>query len=174
MNKRIRNTIAATAIAGGTILGLGSVGAVSAQVDDAPADDAEQPADGEERPERPNREGKLSPIASLLGMEIDELREAIRGGSTLADVATDQGVAVDDVVDVIVDAKTERIAGAVEDGRITQEQADEKLAELEERVTTRVNEGRPERGDGEGFRGRGGPRGGGFGGGAPADAPADV
>ncbi len=181
MNKRIRTGVIAAAVAGGSILGLGQIGTVSAQVDDEPdAPDTDEPADapeGEGEGERPGRRGdrgaKFQAIADVLGMETDAVREALRGGSTLADIAAEQGVSVDAVVDVIVDAKTERIQGAVDDGRITQEQADERLADLDERVTTRVNEGRPERGEGDGFRGPRGPRGP-QGGGAPADAPADA
>ena len=56
---------------------------------------------------------------------------------------------VDAVVDLIVEQKNERIDEAVESGRIEATDADEMRAEVEERVTTRVNEGRPERGDGE-------------------------
>ncbi|MEM1332979.1 MAG: hypothetical protein AAGG08_05920 [Actinomycetota bacterium] len=179
MNKRIRTTILATAVAGGTVLGLGAVGTVNAQVDepaDVPADaPADAPADGEERPDRGRRGQKLNAIAQLLGMEAEDLREEIRGGATLADVATDQGVAVDTVVDAIVDSKQERIAAAVENGRITQAEADEKLVDLEERVTTRVNEGRPERGDGEGQGfGPRGPRGDRGDRGPQAEAPADA
>ena len=39
----------------------------------------------------------------------------------------------------MVDAKAERIGEKVADGRITQEDADDKLAELEARITDRVN-----------------------------------
>ncbi|MEL6892739.1 MAG: hypothetical protein AAFP84_14165 [Actinomycetota bacterium] len=170
MNKRIRTGLVAAAVTGGSILGLGQVGTVSAQTPDEPTDgaDVEQPADDDERPERPGRRGKhLDPLAEILGMDVDALRDALREGTTLADVATDQGVAVETVVDAIVDARTERIESGVENGRITQEQADERLADLEERVTTRVNEGRPERDDGEG-RGFRGPRG------SRSEVPADA
>jgi hypothetical protein len=47
-----------------------------------------------------------------------------------------------------VQAEREEMAQAVTDGRITQEQADARLADLEERVTERVNathEDRPRR-----------------------------
>ncbi len=175
MNTRLRTGLIAAAVAGGSILGVSQIGTVNAQVDDTPEEPTEAPADAPEDGERPERRrGKhLDPLAEILGMDVEALREALQGGSTLADVATEQGVAVDTVVDAIVDAKTERLETAVENGRITQEQADERLVDLEERVTTRVNEGRPERGEGEGFRGPRGPRGG-PGGDAPADAPADA
>ena len=122
-------------------------------------DDADtgQSAEGEGREERAAaRAEKLAELATLLGMDAEALSDALRGGSTLADIATEQGVSVDTVIDAIVESRTERINDAVADGRITQEQADERLAELEERVTTRVNEGRPDRGDRGPRGGRGG------------------
>ena len=80
----------------------------------------------------------LSAAATALGMTEDELRTALEtDGTTLADVAGEQGVEVDALVDALVTAQQERIAAAVEDGRLTQEQADERLADLEERVTER-------------------------------------
>ncbi len=172
MNKRIRTTILATAVAGGTVLGATQLGGIAnAQVDDGgdtPVDAPESPPEDEDgRP--PRGEGRrgahLDSLAELLGMDADVLREALRGGSTLADVAADQGVDVQAVVDAIVDQETQRIEQAVEDGRLTEDEAAEKTADLEERVTTRVDEGRPERPEGE--RGPRGPRAGGE---APADA----
>ena len=117
------------------------------------------------------RQANAQEVAALLGVDSEVLRDWIHGGGTLAEIAEQNGVSVDDVVDLIVEQKNERIDTAVENGRIDAETADEKRAELEERVTTRVNEGRPERGEGEGVGPRGdrGPRGGA---GAPADAPA--
>ena len=98
----------------------------------------------------------LSAAATALGMTEDELRTALEtDGTTLADVAGDQGVDVDALVDALVAAQQERLAAAVEDGRITQEQADERLADLEERVTERVNSEAPVGGHGHGH----GPRG---------------
>ena len=43
---------------------------------------------------------------------------------------------------------TERVDNAVENGRIDQTEADEKLAEAEAKITDMVNNGRPERGHG--------------------------
>jgi len=97
----------------------------------------------------------LSAAATALGMTEDELRTALEtDGTTLADVAGEQDVEVDALVDALVTAQQERIAAAVEDGRLTQEQADERLADLEERVTERVNSETPA----DGGRGHG-PRG---------------
>lgn len=93
----------------------------------------------------------LSAAATALDMTEDELREALRADDTsLADVAGQQGVEVATLVDALVTAQQERIDQAVEDGDLTQEQADERLADLEERVTERVNS------DDRGHRGPGG------------------
>jgi polyhydroxyalkanoate synthesis regulator phasin len=82
----------------------------------------------------------LEAAATALDMTQAELRTALEpDGTTLADVAGAQGVAVDTLVEALVTAEQDRIAQAVEDGRITQDEADERLADLEARVTERVN-----------------------------------
>jgi lambda repressor-like predicted transcriptional regulator len=81
----------------------------------------------------------LETAAETLGMTEDELRTALDAeGATLASVAEQQGVAVEALVDALVTAKQERIAQAVGEG-MPQEVADERLADLEQRVTEWVN-----------------------------------
>ncbi|MDP5182630.1 hypothetical protein QOZ88_08255 [Blastococcus sp. BMG 814] len=81
----------------------------------------------------------LAAAATALDLTEDELREALATeGTSLADVAEQQGVAVEVLGDALVAAQEERIAQAVEDGDLTQEEADERLADLEERVSARV------------------------------------
>lgn len=114
---------------------------------------------------------ELDAAATALGMTGDELRTALQtDGTTLADVAGQQGVAVDALVRALVTAQQERIATAVENGRITQEQADARLADLEARISERVNSAMPARGD-HGPRGPRGHRGSGAD--RPAETPAD-
>lgn len=124
----------------------------------------------EARPDRgshgrrgPGRFGGGADLAEVLGLEQDALREAIAGGQTLADVAAEQGVDTQDLIDAIVDAAEERVATGVENGRIDQERADEILAGAEEKAEDLVS--------GEisfgGRRGHGGP---GAGDAAEADA----
>jgi hypothetical protein len=96
----------------------------------------------------------LAAAAAALDLTGAELRTALEAdGATLASVAGQRGVAVDALVTALVDASEERIAAAVTDGRITQEQADERLADLRERITERVNATEADR------RGGGGPGG---------------
>lgn len=78
-------------------------------------------------------------IAGLLDMEPTDVRDALREGATIADLAAQQGVDVDTIVDAIVDAAVERVDGALESGRIDQEKADEILANAEERAEAMVN-----------------------------------
>ncbi len=85
-------------------------------------------------------------LTDLLGLDAQELRQQLRDGSTLADIATAQGVEVQAVVDELVAELTERTDNAVENGRIDQAEADQKLADAEARITDMVNNGRPERG----------------------------
>lgn len=87
----------------------------------------------------------LSVAAAAIGIDEDALRDAVRGGSTIAEVAAINGVDVQVVIDAIVADSTADINQHVADGDITQERADEKLADLEARVTDIVNGVRPER-----------------------------
>jgi lambda repressor-like predicted transcriptional regulator len=81
----------------------------------------------------------LETAAETLGMTEDELRTALEAeGATLASIAEEKGVAVGTLVDALVTEKQERIAEAVEEG-MPQDVADERLADLEERVTEWVN-----------------------------------
>ena len=122
---------------------------------------ADMPAHGERGPGGKGGPG-LDVAAQALGMTTDELHTALDGGQTLAQVASDKGVNVQVVVDALVASATNHINEEVTSGEITQAQADQKLADLSQHVTDRVNNPRPE----------GGPRGGHGPKGAPADQPA--
>lgn len=133
--------------------------------------DAARPAGGEGRGpggQRGQRGPKLDVVATTLGITADDLRTALQGGQTIAEVAVANGKTAQDVVDAILADINTKVAEHVAAGDITQEQADAKLAEAETRVTEMVNN-TPEPGDhpmggrGMGRPGHGGP-------GAPADA----
>lgn len=76
--------------------------------------------------------------AEAIGISEDELRAELDAGSSIADVATANGIDPLAVVDAMVDAKEEKIAAKIEAGRITQEQADEKLANAADRASNKV------------------------------------
>jgi hypothetical protein len=83
-------------------------------------------------------------LTDLLGLEAGELRDQLRDGATLAEIATAQGIEVQAVVDTLVAELTERLDAAVADGRIEQSDADDKLADATEKITEMVNNGRPD------------------------------
>ena len=110
-------------------------------------------------------------IAEILGLEPQELGEALRGGQSLADVAAEQGVDTQDLIDALVANAEERAADAVEAGRIDQEKADEIIAGAAEHAEGVVSgEFQPGR-RGPGRGGRGGP---GFGPGADGGPDTDT
>ncbi len=91
----------------------------------------------------------LTAAAQALGMSEADLTTALQNGQSLADVASAQGVDVQNVIDAIVAADTAKIQADVDAGTITQAQADQRLANLTAHVTDMVN----------GVPGRGGPGG---------------
>ena len=127
-------TLAATAIAGGvggaTLLGPAGAEQSSppvAAVDVAPAAGAGRCGQG------------LEAVAEAVGVSTDELREALGGGQTIAEVAEANGTDPQDVIDALVAGGTERLDAAVADGRIDQATADEPKETLPERAADLVN-----------------------------------
>jgi polyhydroxyalkanoate synthesis regulator phasin len=114
--------------------------------------DAVEDALGDARPDHGFRHpgflfgpgGNLSTLAESLGIDEDELRSELQDGKTIAEIAEEQGVDVQDVIDDIVAAQRERLDEAVADGDLTQDEADEILAGAEDRVTAFVNGERPD------------------------------
>ncbi len=93
----------------------------------------------------------LDAAATALGISEEDLRTALADDKSIAEVAKEKGVDVQKVIDAMVaDTKT-RLAEEVKAGRITQAQADERLKDLESRITDLVNgkapAGRPGHGD---------------------------
>jgi len=97
---------------------------------------------------------KKAALAEVLGLSVEELEDAKSEGATVAELAGDNLPAV---VDLFVEQATNRIDAAVESGSITQEQADERLDGLEDRITTRLEDGGGfgKRGFKKGYRGHG-------------------
>jgi len=118
-------------------------GTITAAQADAVAEHlaANRPERGGHRGGRPGFDGEV--LAGLLGIDVDTLRTELRSGNTIAEIATEQGVEVQTVIDALVAEARSHLELSVDNGRLTQEEADAKLAELTERITERVNEGRP-------------------------------
>lgn len=71
-------------------------------------------------------------------MPSKELRTELRGGRSIADVATERSVPPAEVVDALVADAEERLAAAVAEGRLTQAEADERRTHLRTRLTALV------------------------------------
>jgi len=82
-------------------------------------------------------------LAEQLGMTVDELQAELEAGKTITELAEEKGVDLDAAR---IEAMKDRIQQAVEDGTITQEQADWMLQGLEQGFMP----------GGRGFGGRGG------------------
>ncbi len=96
------------------------------------------------------RGARIEAVATALGLTPEELRAEVTAGKTIAEVATANGVAVQSVIDALVTDAKDHIAQAVTDGKLTQAEADTKLAEVEQRITDMVNNPLPARGAGRG------------------------
>ena len=81
----------------------------------------------------------LAAAARVIGVSEADLQTALRSGQSIAQVAQSKGVDVKAVVDAMVAEAKTRLAEAVTAGRLTQAQADDKAANLEQRVTEMVN-----------------------------------
>lgn len=87
----------------------------------------------------------LDAAATALGLSPVELGAELRDGATLAEVAAEQGVAVQTVIDAMVAELRAHLDEHVANGDLTQDEADAKLATATERITDLVNNGRPDR-----------------------------
>lgn len=83
----------------------------------------------------------LDALTKLLGTTPAELGKLMAGGQTLAQIAESKGVAPQKVIDTLVSATKTGLDEAVKSGRITQADADKKLAEAKTSITERVNNG---------------------------------
>lgn len=108
----------------------------------------------ENRPERLGRRGgpigrggplgrggfeRSEVLTDLLGVDAQTLKEELRSGSTLAEIAEANGIDTETLITTIVDQAEVRLDAAVEAERLTADEADERLAEFEAKVTERIN-----------------------------------
>jgi len=140
----MRRSLAIAAISG-SLLTAGAVGvfvgnpAISGAQQAAPSATA---PDAGARHHRPLRAG-LETAATALGLSPEELRTQLKAGQTLGQVADARGVSRTDLVDALVAAARARMTEAVTAGRLTQEQADARLAQIEARLPEILDRTRP-------------------------------
>ena len=81
----------------------------------------------------------IESAADAIGISVDDLVAELRGGATIAEVAGDNDVDAESVIDAIVATAGEHLADAVADGRLSDDEAAERLAGIEERAADMVN-----------------------------------
>ncbi len=121
------------------------------QADDGSSDDDDDDDDDSHDCDRDrDRDGKgrrganIDTLTEVLGIDAAELRTQLKAGSTIAEVAAANDVAVDDVIDALVAAATARAA---------EHDKEVDADELTEKFTSLVNGERPDRGAHGGERG---------------------
>jgi hypothetical protein len=85
----------------------------------------------------------LRTAATYLQMPLADLQAALKGGKTLAQVATDRGKTSAGLIDALTDAAKANLDAAVGAGWLTQKQADAVLAGVTRAATALVNNGPP-------------------------------
>lgn len=154
------------ALAGAGVVAAVAAGSIALALPAAAQDETQEDTSDTttEREVRHRHFGALDTVADILGLDDAEVRDRLAGGESVADIAGEQGVAIDDVVAALLAGAQSQLDDAVTGERLTQDEADERLVEIEERVTAFVN------GDAELF----GHRGFGVGCGIAVDELADV
>jgi hypothetical protein len=107
----------------------------------------ERVANGELRfPGRPGHHGRclvahqlVEETARILEIEPREVIAALEEGKGLAEIAQEHGMSVDEYKAELTAAVEAKLAGAVENGRITQEQADEMLEKFTQNFDRIIN-----------------------------------
>lgn len=90
----------------------------------------------EQRQERMDRlrAGFIHTAAEAIGITPEELRGELKGGTSIADVAAEHSVSLDDVKASILAAAKAKLDEAVANGRITQERADGAMQKLTDKI----------------------------------------
>ncbi len=83
--------------------------------------------------------GVIGGTAQVLGVEPSYVVEELKDGATLAEILVENGGSADAVVDLVTAGVRDKLAAAVDAGRVTQEQADAHLAKVQEAATTLLN-----------------------------------
>jgi hypothetical protein len=87
----------------------------------------------------------LTTVATALGITEAELQTELQAGKTIAAVAMAKGVDVSVVSNALLEAEKTKLAQAVTDGKLTQAQADERLANAQTRINDFLNGTLPQR-----------------------------
>lgn len=78
-------------------------------------------------------------LAEFLGISQEDLQAERQSGKSMVQIASEQGVSEQELVDYVIGQRTAKIDQMVSDGKITQEQADQHEQLMAERVKENLN-----------------------------------
>ena len=117
----------------------------------------DQGGPGSRGDKRAQRGAQIAVVVKALGITAEELRTELQAGKSVADVAAAKNVSISTIVDAVVAEQTTALKQAVTDGKLTQEQADQRLAMLKANLL-KILELKGGFGPGFGGRGERGPK----------------
>jgi hypothetical protein len=119
-------------------------------------------AGGTMRRGAPEWAGQPEEVASLLGLTAEQIHAERLAGNSLVQIAASKGISEDKLINTILDAKKATLAKLVDDGKLTQAQADLMVQHMQTQVKTMVErtsvgpafaQGQERPNMGQGFRG---------------------
>lgn len=78
---------------------------------------------------------KHSKVFEEMGIKKEDIKNAKKSGKTMFDLAKEKGYTEAQVKEMIIKNRTEAINKAVEDGKLTREEADKKIVIMKEKVS---------------------------------------
>lgn len=88
--------------------------------------------------------------AEQLGLTRTDLIAELQSGQAIADVAAEKNVALETIVEAFIAPRAEQLAALVDNGQLTQEEADAMLATMRANVSAQLSEDWSPRGPGQG------------------------
>lgn len=126
-------------------ISVAAITVISASSDgDGRSRDQSQRWSEDESDDECNRLGKHglgAGIAELVGTDVEGLKTALSDGKTFSEIAEENGVEVQSVIDALVEKANERIDAAVESGKLTAEEAATKKSKVADKIEAGVKDG---------------------------------
>jgi len=141
MRKFIASSLAGLTLFGGSVaIAAGFAGTASAQDNSAQSTpDQGEGRVGNRQQRRHVAKAAIKTAAETIGIDVTDLLTELRGGKSVAQVATEHGVDPQTVIDALVAKANTRIDEAVTNGKLTAERAATLKTKVAERITTMVN-----------------------------------
>jgi uncharacterized protein YidB (DUF937 family) len=81
----------------------------------------------------------LNSLSTFFGITTNELQSALESGKTLAQITTDHGKTTDELKTYVTSQTKTKLDQAVKDGKITQQQENDELTQLSQRIDSMIN-----------------------------------